>query len=92
VPANDRAGIRIKQPGTEAERQAVAATCVAKLELSMPCVIDGLDNKVGETYSGWPDRLYLIDKTGTIAYKSGPGPAGFKVDELAARLKALLGK
>jgi len=37
-------------------------------------------------YTGWPDRIYLIDPQGKIAYKSKPGPFGFKPEELAAAL------
>jgi len=33
---------------------------------------------VEKAYTGWPDRLYLIDKEGRVAFKSAPGPFGFK--------------
>ena len=49
----------------------------------MPAVIDGVDNTVASTYGGWPDRLYLIDTDGRIAYQGGEGPFGFKPEELA---------
>ena len=55
----------------------------------MPTVIDGVDNKVAWTYGGWPDRLYLIDADGRIAYQGGEGPFGFKPDELAAAIEHL---
>ncbi|HEV3316454.1 MAG TPA: deiodinase-related protein, partial [Candidatus Angelobacter sp.] len=40
-------------------------------------------------YTGWPDRIYLIDPLGKIAYKSKAGPFGFKPDELAAALSRI---
>jgi len=40
-----------------------------------------------KAYTGWPDRIYLIDKQGRIAYKSKPGPFGFKPEELEVALK-----
>ena len=58
--------------------------------MSMPTVIDGVDNKVAWAYGGWPDRLYLIDADGRIAYQGGEGPFGFKPDELGAAIEHLL--
>ena len=55
----------------------------------MPTVIDGTDNRVASTYGGWPDRLYLVDTDGRIAYQGGEGPFGFKPDELAAAIERL---
>lgn len=42
-------------------------------------------------YAGWPDRLYVIDREGRVAYKSGPGPFGFKPAAVETTLVALLG-
>lgn len=47
------------------------------------------DNRVERAYSGWPDRLYVIDRDGRIAYKSAAGPFGFKPAEVEASLKGL---
>ena len=90
MPANDRQDIHVLQPKSAEERNKVATTCAAKLALSIPFVVDEIENKVGEAYAGWPDRLYIIDKSGKIAYMGGPGPSGFKVQEMANRLDALL--
>ncbi len=37
-------------------------------------------------YTGWPDRIYLVDQNGRVAYKSKPGPFGFKSEELSYAL------
>ena len=37
-----------------------------------------------------PDRLYLIDRDGRIAYKGGRGPMGFKPGELEQSVVMLL--
>ena len=71
------------------ERIAVAKTCYSKLGLSFPAIIDGMDDKVEEAYGGWPDRLYIVDKKGKIAYKGGEGPGGFKPLEMEKKLKQL---
>ena len=90
VPVNEKAGITVNQPTTDKERDEVAKTCTEKLGLTIPCVVDGIDNKVGQEYAGWPDRAYIVGKDGKIFYKSGPGPAGFKVPEIAGKLEAVL--
>ena len=72
------------------EREYVAGACVRKLGIKFPAVIDGFDNTVEKAYTGWPDRMYLIDTQGRVVYKSRPGPFGFKTDELKAALAKLL--
>lgn len=74
----------VEEPLDVTERFAVAKRCMSALAMRpMPAVVDGLDNKVEAAYEAWPDRLYLIDRAGRVAYRSGPGPFGFRPDELA---------
>lgn len=73
-------------PHNEEERASVAGTCVRKLGIEIPAVLDEFGNSTEAAYTAWPDRLYLIDHNGKIAYKSKPGPFGFKADELKAAL------
>ena len=82
----------IKDPTTFFERFQVANTCVADLKLTIPCLIDGMDNAAARAYKGWPDRLYVIGKDGKVAFQGGPGPGGFKPAELETALKAELKK
>ena len=56
----------------------------------MPLLVDEQDDRVGHAYSGMPDRLYLIDREGCVAYKSGRGPFGFLPGELEQALIMLL--
>jgi len=55
-----------------------------------PLLVDTVDDHVGNAYSGMPDRLYVLDRTGTVAYQSGRGPFGFKPGELEQALVMLL--
>jgi hypothetical protein len=89
--ANVRGGIDVKEPVKPEEREQVAATCTKELDLSIPCLVDGMDNAVELAYAGWPARLYVIDVEGKIAFKGKPGPGGFKPYEAEAALRALLG-
>jgi len=86
MESNDKAGIRIAQPTTESERTAVAARCCQSLNMTMPLLVDRLDDHVGHLYSGMPDRLYLIGRDGRVVYKGGRGPFGFKPGELEQSL------
>jgi Iodothyronine deiodinase len=73
-------------PRNEEERAFVADACVRKLGIEIPAVLDEFGNSTESAYTAWPDRLYLIDGAGKVAYKSGPGPFGFKPQELQAAL------
>lgn len=83
-------GINIKQPRTFQERVGVAEKCCSALEITMPMLVDTLDDRVGHAYSGMPDRLYVIDRDGRVAYKGGRGPFGFKSGEMEQALAMLL--
>ena len=60
----------------------MAGACVRKLGIKIPAVLDEFGNSTESAYTGWPDRMYLIDANGRVAYKSKPGPFGFKSAEL----------
>lgn len=77
-------------PKDEEERALVAGACVRKLGIQIPAVIDEFGNSTEHAYTGWPDRLYLIDRKGRITYKAKPGPFGFKSEELHAALGRLV--
>lgn len=76
---------------TADERYQVAGLCLTKLGIELPALVDEPDNRVERAYTGWPDRLYAIDRDGRIAHKSAAGPFGFKPAELEATLKRILG-
>ena len=87
--SNIRDGVVLANPRSDAERTEVAGSCVRKLGIRFPALIDGIDNTTERLYTGWPDRLYLIDKEGRVAYKSAPGPFGFHPARLEAALRSL---
>ena len=90
MASNDRAGIAIKQPAAQGERDDVAHQCCSALAITMPMVVDDIDDRVGHLYSGMPDRLYVLDGAGRVAYKSGRGPFGFLPGEMEQALAMLL--
>jgi hypothetical protein len=90
MSSNDRAGIAIEQPRDLTARAGVAQQCCHALEVTMPLVVDDIDDRVGNLYSGMPDRLYVLDREGRVTYKSGRGPFGFKPGEMDQALMLLL--
>jgi len=87
---NVREGVVFQNPRTDGERFQVAESCVRRLGIRFPALIDGIDNSVEQLYTGWPDRLMLIDREGRLVYKSEPGPFGFEPSQLEAALRQLL--
>ena len=90
VSANVKDEVLFANPKSDSERTTVAASCVRDLGIELPALVDNLQDTTEADYSGWPDRLYLIDVEGRVAYKSKPGPFGFKPDELRAALNRVM--
>jgi hypothetical protein len=90
MESNERFGIKIAQPTSTEERTSVAKQCCESLEMSMPVLVDTIDDRVGRAYSGFPDRLYLIDRDGRVAYKGGRGPFGYRPRELEQTIAMML--
>ncbi len=78
----------IKDPTNTFERFQVANTCVANLKISIPTLIDDMENSTATAYKAHPDRLYLVGRDGKIAFRGGPGPFEFKPDVLEEAIKA----
>ena len=91
MPSNVRDKVVIPTPASFDERTAVAKRCVDELSIEFPAVIDDFDDSTDEAYNGWPDRIYLIDREGRVAYKGKPGPFGFKPDDVRAVLEQIAG-
>ncbi len=82
----------VEEPLTIQERLAVAKRCDAKLDLSaFTVVIDDIKNTANTAYAAHPDRLYLVDKGGRIAYAGGRGPREFFPNELEDSIREQLG-
>lgn len=91
MPSNIRDGVLFANPKSDSERQNVAESCVRKLGIRIPALVDGIGNGVEGAYTGWPDRLYLISRGGRVLFKSAPGPFGFEPKGLEQALSAANG-
>ena len=78
VPTYSAFKYDIREPESLEQRIGVAAMLVQNKGLTLPCLVDDMDNKTAKTYHAWPDRVYLIDETGHIGIASPRGPAGIK--------------
>ena len=90
MQSNIKEQVVFASPRSEDERASVAGSCVRKLGIEIPAVLDEFGNSTESAYTAWPDRMYLIDAGGRVAYKSKPGPFGFKTEELEAALKKVV--
>ncbi len=88
---NVKAGIRLFQPKGDEERRAAAVRFAADVGLTIPMVVDGVDDEVGVRWGAWPERLYVLDAAGRVLYRGGPGPFEFKPEEIEPILRALPG-
>jgi len=86
MPSNLKEGVLVAAAKTFTDRDTAAQTCVVKLGIHLPALVDNIDDSTERAYTGWPDRLYVINREGRVAYKSKPGPFGFDPDEMAKTL------
>jgi type I thyroxine 5'-deiodinase len=91
LPSNIQDGVLFASPRSDEERNATASACVRRLGLRIPAIVDEMDNRTERVYTGWPDRIYLVDAGGRILYKSAPGPFGFSAGALEQSLRAAAG-
>ena len=59
------------------QRCAAATRLLEDKALTIPTVIDGMDNKVSEAYKAHPDRIFVVRKDGKLGVAGARGPFGF---------------
>ncbi|MCH7598870.1 MAG: deiodinase [Myxococcales bacterium] len=90
VKENEQDAILFRTHESLAERVAVGRSCMIKLALEMPALVDEMDDAVATIYGAMPERLYLISRDGNVAYKSGVGPMFFKPREWQEAIRSYL--
>ena len=81
VDANVQDEVFYRQHQTYEEREEVAQTCSLDLKITLPVLVEEMDNNIDETFGAAPERLYLIGSDGKVAYHGGAGPFFFDLDE-----------
>jgi len=86
MDSNVEQGVCYRQPKSMGDRLAIANDFVKRFRYRLPMVVDGMDNRAEKLYAGWPERFYIVDEQGRIAYKGEPGPFGYHPEEVEAWL------
>jgi len=60
------------------ERCTTADIMMKEKKITIPCIIDGMDNMVNKAYKGHPTRAFLVKKDGVLAVAGKRGPWGYK--------------
>ena len=90
MQANLDEGVLVAQHRTLDDRFAAAREGVRRLGLTLLVLVDGMDDAASHAFAAWPERLYVADREGRIAYVGGPGPFEFDPDGAAAVLAGLV--
>jgi type I thyroxine 5'-deiodinase len=89
APTNDRRGIAPdNEPRSLADRERWACEDRKKMSCSIPVVMDGFDDKTLTAYDAFPQRVYVLDKSGKVVYRSS-GLVGFDLDSVTKAVKSL---
>jgi type I thyroxine 5'-deiodinase len=79
------------QPKTLEQRVAIANDFTKRFKFPLPFGIDDMSNAANDAYAAWPERIYIIDESGHIAYRGGMGPFHYKPEEARAWLAGRYG-
>ena len=79
--SNVTEGVLFRQHQSFDEREEVAQTCSLDLHITLPVLVEEMDNVIDEAYGAAPERLYLIDADGRVPYHGGAGPHFFDLEE-----------
>lgn len=90
MPSNLKEGILIATARTFGQRDSEAEICVVKLGIHIPALVDDMNDTTERAYTGWPDRLYVINRDGRVTFKSNAGPFGFHPEAMAKALESLV--
>ena len=88
VESNVQEGVLFSQHRSYDERESVARSCSIDLHIGLPIIIEEMDNAIDEAYGAAPERLYLVDVDGNVAYHGGAGPHFFDLDEWEQAIEA----
>jgi hypothetical protein len=87
----DKDDVCYAQPKTLEQRLAIANDFTKRFKFPLPFGIDDMSNAANDAYAAWPERLYVIDESGHIAYRGGMGPFNYNPAELREWLAARYG-
>lgn len=92
MDSNEKKGLVFNQPKTFEERMKLADSFVREMDVQTKTLVDDISNPANACYAAWPERIYVVDTSGKIAFKSGMGPFYFDPEELDTFLGGFLSK
>jgi hypothetical protein len=91
MKSNVKDDVCYAQPKNLQQRVAIANDFIKRFSYPVPFGVDDMTNVADRAYSAWPERLYIIDESGRIAYRGGMGPFSYHPEEARAWLAARFG-
>lgn len=88
----DKDDVCYAQPKTLEQRVAIANDFTNRYKYLVPFGIDEMSNAANDAYAAWPERLYILDENGRVAYKGGNGPFKYDPKEVRAWLATRYGE
>jgi len=67
----------VNQHKTVQERIEAAKQLQKNYSVTMPVVVDDIDNPFHEAYAAWPERYYIVDAESKLASIAVPGTLGY---------------
>lgn len=92
MKSNVKEDVCYAQPKTLAQRVEIANDFVRRFKYPVPFGIDDMSNAANDAYAAWPERIYIINGDGRIAYRGGMGPFDYKPEEVRAWLAGQYGE
>lgn len=92
MKSNVKDDVCYAQPKNLGQRVYIANDFIKRYKYPVPFGIDDMSNAAEGAYSAWPERLYVIDENGHIAYKGGNGPFKYDPKEVRSWLAARYGE
>jgi len=86
MKSNVKDDVCYAQPRTLSDRLAIANDFAKRFKYPLPFGVDDMLNAANNAYAAWPERLYIIDENGRIAYRGGMGPFNYHPAEVRAWL------
>jgi len=81
------------QPITREERLALANQLAESKQMSMPMLVDNIDNQFEQVFAAWPVRFYVL-QNGIVAFKAQPTAlmSGYDFEEVTRFLDSVLSR
>ena len=92
MKSNVKDDVCYAQPKTLEQRVYIANDFIKRYKYPVPFGIDDMSNAAEGAYAAWPERLYVIDEHGHIAYRGGNGPFKYNPKEVRSWLAARYGE